>query len=164
MGRDKSLRQYVHQRFSRNVSRRKLKHKEAKAYSIINNQIRLKDRVPVLVANIFSSFGRILFHTFDNVQQFFQVTCLTKCNSNAMICGHVRIYMVISLKNFKCRQFSTKYLLKLESIKMNSPKFLIITRIRLNTSRASLGLFAFPRIAKSFVKTNLQNASTFKNN
>lgn len=79
-----------------------LKHIKEKSYRIINNQIGFKHRVPVLIANVFSFSGRLLFHAFNDVQQFFQATSLTKCNSNAMICSHVRIYMAISLNNLKC--------------------------------------------------------------
>lgn len=66
------------------------------SYRIIYDHIGFKGRIPILTG-IFYSFRRFQSHAFQNTYQFFHKTSLTKCNSDVVICSHVRIQMAISL-------------------------------------------------------------------
>lgn len=129
-----------------------LKYTKILSYSIIHNDIGFNDRVPVLGEHIFIASERSLSHAFNNFQQFLQKTSLTKCNCNAMVGSSIRIYVEISLNEMVVRIYPTKlYKLSRRIWKYKVTKEQDITSIRLKMWRASWGLRAFPRIAKSFV-------------
>jgi len=73
------------------------------SYSIIYNQIWFKDWVPVLVKHFIDSFRRFLPHAFNNFHQLFQKTSLAECNSNTVICSHIRIYSAVFLNVLRVR-------------------------------------------------------------